>query len=213
MKKVLFVLAVIIMVVSVVIFSPKETVMETTSVLDEVTDVEVRVELGDKAIGASVGVSEAGVANINREQEIDFSGFQFEPEEEIISSSSSAEATESTYQQQKMANPIWNRHSTQISTDELALARDNMNKLIYDINVAIELEGSYQPPGGRKMLGGDLKVTAQICGLENDLFNFDYEFQSMSAQHYCFDVLRNLMSSSVEYKETKDTLKKLSRKC
>jgi hypothetical protein len=169
--------------------------MEVTSVSDEVTDVEARV------------------ANINSEQEMDFSGFNFEPDEVIIltSTATSVEVTEAEDQQQIPPKPIWNRNSTNISTDELALARDSMNKLIYDMNVAIELEGSYQPPGGRNMLGGDLKVTAQICGLENDLFNFDYEFQSLSAQHYCFDVLRNLMSSSVEYQETKNTLKKIEQ--
>ncbi len=198
MKKVLVIVTIIMAVVLMVIFSPKETanVVDYPSMPDEVAVDNV-------------------VAKKNTEEEyIDLSSLKFEVEEVSVSPSTEmpTEVTDDEYQpqEQPQPQPIWNRYNSKISTEELVLVRDGINKLIYDINLAIELDGSYPLPGGRNIVAGDVMVTAQMCGLENNSFNIDHEFQNIRIQHHCFiGVFRDLMSSSIEYKDAKNVLKKL----
>ena len=201
MKKVLFGFVALMVVVLVVGFTSKESAIKKQVASTAVAVNEVTAQPNTDIIKLKADPVQ-----------IDFSGFKFEETEEIIkSSSTSSVVTEDKYPAQKIVKPIWNRNSTEINTGELALAREGINKLIYDINLAIELDGSFQPPGGRKLMGGDMMVTAQICAFENNLFNLDHEFETLSAQHYCLDIFSNLMSSLTEYRDTKKTLKKIEQ--
>ncbi|PKF61102.1 hypothetical protein CW745_12405 [Psychromonas sp. psych-6C06] len=200
MKKALLILvSIIVAIILTVTFSSKEVEVKTEVIP---TLHEVTIVINDEDIQ---------VREIKKQDEDP--DLNLETEEVITSSliTKLSEVTEVEEQQQKPSIPIWNRDNSNINADELSLVRDSINTLIYDINLAIEMGGNYQPSGGRNLLAGDMAVTDQICGFTNNSFDIDHEFKTISAQHYCFEVLRNLMSSSNEYRDSKKTLKKIEQ--
>ncbi|PKF60190.1 hypothetical protein CW745_16305 [Psychromonas sp. psych-6C06] len=110
MKKVILVLAIIIVtVVLMVVSSPKETVIkvEVTPTLDETIEVSVPTQ--------------TTVSKVKSQEEyIDLSGLKFEDEEVFMSDSATAspEVAESEYQQQKPSTNILNKDGSKISAEE-----------------------------------------------------------------------------------------------